>query len=265
MHYEIMQSTLAEIKPLVNQYLKTLNGVSDDFWEGHILKAAFYEIRVGGSPVGYFAIYGNERITQFFILDEYLYLAQPVFKKALHDYAVKTAFVSTSDQLFLSLCMDFHKRIEMQAYFFFDSQNSDVRKPEFDRICISSVSADELGEVKSLTGDFFDFVTEADMNLKQTMLYKLCDHGEVLGFGIIEPNRLLTAYWAVGMITLEPYRRKGVGRSIQIHLANICRENGFIPISGCWYQNNNSKKTIESAGRYSKTRLLNVIFDEIEL
>jgi hypothetical protein len=30
--------------------------------------------------------------------------------------------------------------------------------------------------------------------------------------------------------------------------------------SGCWYYNHNSRKTIESAGRYSRTRLLNVTF-----
>lgn len=260
MDYTIKQTTLEEIKPLVNKYLKTLSGVSDDFWEDHILKAAFYEINIGEKSIGYFSIYNSDKITQFFILDDYIYLAQPIFKKVLENYSVKTAFVATSDQLFLSLCMDFHKQIEMQAYFFDGSCTNDVREPEFERACISSIHADELGTVKSLSGDFFDFVAEEDLMNKQTRLYKLCSKGVTLGFGIIEANRLLTVYWAVGMITLEPYRQRGVGRSIQIHLADICRENGFIPISGCWYHNENSKKTIESAGRYSKTRLLNVIF-----
>jgi len=62
------------------------------------------------------------------------------------------------------------------------------------------------------------------------------------------------------MITLEAKRQNGAGRSILIHLADICKENGFIPISGCYYYNHLSKKTIESAGKYSKTRLLNVSF-----
>lgn len=260
MDYKIKQTTFAEIEPLVNKYLKTLNNVSDNFWEEHILKATPYEVLTDEDPTGYFAIYNHEKITQFFILDEYMYLAQSIFKHIIDDYSIKTAFVSTSDQLFLSLCMDLHKSVQIQAYFFDGSKRYNVREPEFDRACITSVAADELKSVKNLTGEFFDFITEDDVNNKQALLYKLCSNGKVFGFGIIEPNKMLTDYWAVGMITLEPYRQKGVGRSIQIHLGNICRENGFIPISGCWYQNHNSKKTIESAGQYSKTRLLNVIF-----
>lgn len=62
------------------------------------------------------------------------------------------------------------------------------------------------------------------------------------------------------MITIEEKRRKGVGRSIQLHLGDICIERGGIPISGCWYFNHLSKKTITSAGRYTKTRLLNISF-----
>ncbi|MDR3645050.1 MAG: hypothetical protein P4M02_08255 [Clostridia bacterium] len=256
----IKQTTFAQVKPLVSQYLKTLNGVSEDFWESHILESAFYQIIADEKAVGYFAIHAQNKITQFYMQDKYLCLAQPVFKKILDDYAIKTAFVATSDPLFLPLCLDFHKSVEMQAYFFDGSIQNSVREPEFNRKCIRPVEAGELEAVKILTGDFFDSLTENDLKSGQTMLYRLVSEGETLGFGITVPNRLLTGYWSVGMITLEPYRQKGVGRSIQMHLADICRENGVIPISGCWYYNHNSKRTIESAGRYSKTRLLNVIF-----
>jgi hypothetical protein len=77
-------------------------------------------------------------------------------------------------------------------------------------------------------------------------------------------NGVSDDFWEAHILGAEFYkiknRCKGVGRSIQMHLADITRENGYIPISGCWYYNHNSKKTIESAGRYSKTRLLNVTF-----
>jgi uncharacterized membrane-anchored protein YitT (DUF2179 family) len=35
---------------------------------------------------------------------------------------------------------------------------------------------------------------------------------------------------------------------------------GYTAVSGCWYYNHNSKKTMESAGGYSKTRLLKFYF-----
>ena len=34
-----------------------------------------------------------------------------------------------------------------------------------------------------------------------------------------------------------------------------CRASGLTPIAGCYYYNHNSKKTLEKAGMYSKTRL----------
>lgn len=59
--------------------------------------------------------------------------------------------------------------------------------------------------------------------------------------------------------TMDNHRRKGVGRSIQMHLAEFCRKKGLIPISGCCYYNHLSKKTMESAGCYSQTRYLDIL------
>ena len=62
------------------------------------------------------------------------------------------------------------------------------------------------------------------------------------------------------MITRSDMLRRGIGRSIQLHLADICREHGCTPISGCWYKNHLSRKTIESAGRAMSSLLINVGF-----
>jgi hypothetical protein len=62
------------------------------------------------------------------------------------------------------------------------------------------------------------------------------------------------------MIVREEYRQKGYGANILNGLKNIVKTKGLIPISGCWYYNHNSKKTMESAGAYSRTRLLRFYF-----
>lgn len=260
MDYTYCKVQYSAIEPFFQQYKKTLSGVCDDFWENHILGADLYLIEMGGHTAGYFAVYQQTKLTQFFLSDKYLSLAQPVFKKILTEYSIQTAFVATCDELFLSLCLDFHRSVELQAYFFDGSVPHEVRPPEFGRSCLLPIFPGELAEVKKATGDFFDNVTQDDLLLKRTMLYRLNENGETLGYGIVVPGILLPQYASVGMITLEPYRRRGVGRSIQLHLADLCRESGLVPISGCWYRNENSKRTIESAGRYSKTRLLNVSF-----
>lgn len=260
MNYTICKTDYDGMEPLFREYRKTLSGVCDDFWEDHILGADLFLIKIDGHALGCFAVYQQTKLTQFFVSDEYCNLAQPVFQQILVEYAIQTAFVATCDELFLSLCLDFHRNVELQAYFFDGSVPHEVRPPEFGRSCLLPISPGELAEVKGATGDFFDDVTEDDLLLRKTMLYRLHEYGKTLGFGIVVPGRLLPQYASDGMITLEPYRRRGVGRSIQLHLADLCRENGLIPISGCWYRNENSKRTLESAGLYSSTRLLNVQF-----
>ena len=260
MNYTICKTDCDNIIPLFRIYAKTLSGVCDDFWETHILHADFYSIIIEGYPAGYFAVYEKTKLTQFFLCDEYLNLAQVIFQRILAEYTIQTAFVATCDELFLSLCLDFHRNVDMQAYFFDGSHPRKVRLPEFGRPCISPIFVKELMEAKEVTGDFFDDVTEDDLLSERTMLYRLHENGETLGFGMVVPGILLTQYASVGMITLEAHRRRGVGRSIQLHLAELCRENGLLPIAGCWYGNQNSKRTLESAGLTSKTRLLNVSF-----
>lgn len=231
MNYTISKTDYDCTLSLFRKYQTTLNGVCDEFWEAHILGA-----------------------------DEYLNLAQAIFQRILEEYSIQTAFVATCDELFLSLCLDFHKSVEMQAYFFDGSVPRPVTPPEFGKACLCPVSSGELSEVKKVSGDFFDEVSEDDLLQKRTILYRLSENGETLGFGIVVPGGLLTQYASIGMITLEAHRRRGVGRSILLHLADLCRENGFLPIAGCWYGNRNSKRTLESAGLNSKTRLLNVFF-----
>ena len=59
---------------------------------------------------------------------------------------------------------------------------------------------------------------------------------------------------------LKDMRRRGVGRSVQLHLGDICRERGQRPLSGCWWKNEASRRTIESAGRYTTTTLVDITF-----
>jgi hypothetical protein len=69
-------------------------------------------VRQEGKDCGFFTITEEAKITSFYLNRAYYPIAQPVFKAALEEYRVKTAYVLTCDELFLSLCLDFHQRIE---------------------------------------------------------------------------------------------------------------------------------------------------------
>jgi len=246
-----INSNIQEIKSLLDEYLQTLTGVVDDFWEEHILTADVYIICEDEQSIGCFAIHNNEKITMFYIRPAYISIAQDVFKKILSDFKVQTAFVVTCDSLFLNLCMDFHKRIEMQAYFF-NYGCMTVRSPEYSsellKVAIPSDEADILDKER---------VTE---NIALGKYYVMRENGIFLGQGFFNELKLIPKTASIGMSVHPDFRRKGVGRSIIMHLVNICHNKGITPNCGCWYYNHNSKATLESAGFVAQTRLLNVFF-----
>lgn len=81
---------------------------------------------------------------------------------------------------------------------------------------------------------------------------------EVVSFGIVERSKLYKSVGSTGMFVVEKHRIGGIGRSTIIKLIQQLKNEGVIPIAGCWYYNHNSKKTLESAGYYTQTRLIKV-------
>ena len=83
---------------------------------------------------------------------------------------------------------------------------------------------------------------------------------EILGIGVLEHNKIMNNCIGTGMLTKESQRERGIGRSIILHLKEIVYEMGMTPVPGCWYYNINSRKTLESAGYITKSKLLHIIF-----
>lgn len=251
-----VKSSFDENTEFFGMYLKSLSARYDDFLEDHILDSEIYSIHINGLHSGYFGIYGNEMLTQFVMPASEMHHAQAVFADVLADFDIKNAFVPTCDELFLSLCLDNHKKVKMQAYFFEDSGRP-VRPAEFPREWLYRATLEDLPDIVSVTGDFVDRHEE---RIGRGELYVLRENGEFLGMGITTNNRIMENCMGTGMFVHEKHRHKGVGRSIILHLKDICYAAGKDPLPGCWYYNYNSKRTLESAGYITKTRLLCVEF-----
>ena len=263
MDYTFAPATLEAMRPLADAFARTLTGPVDDFWESHILGGAAWAICEDGGQIGFLTLWDDapERyISSFYLPAERWHRAQALFARALETFAVTRAYVPTCDELFLSLCMDRQVKVELQAYYFADTPHAPVLPPQFGRECLRPVTPDELPEVFAQVGDFFGGVTAQTMAEGRELLWRLCEGEETLGYGIVVPNRLVRPYAPCGEIVLVPHRRRGVARSLQMHLAAWCREQGMIPVGGCWYYNEASRNTFYSVGRYSKTRLLNITF-----
>lgn len=254
--FKYIKSSLNENDEFFQMYVNSLSSRYDDFLEEHILGSDIYSIYIGNTHLGYFGVYKNKMLTQFVMPISEINYSQPVFSNILKTFEIKNAFVPTCDELFLSICLDNHKKINLQAYFFEDS-GKPVRPAEYSKELLFPATPQDLNEIISITGDFIDLHEE---RIAKGQLYVLRENGELLGMGVIADNVIMKNCKGTGMFTNENHRQKGVGRSILLHLKDICHAVGMTPIPGCWYHNYYSKRTLESAGYITKTRLLNIEF-----
>ena len=256
MSYTFKPTNLAEIPELVQEYVETLSSPIESFLEYHILNSQVYVISsMSAGDVGYFALYEKKLLTQFYLRPNVIKDGQQLFSAVLSHSEAETAFIPTCDELFLSHALDQETSISKQAYFFRDDrkiEDKTYRDSDF-RLATQA----DIDDIRRISGDYFE---PLEASVRKSELFVLRDANVLLGVGMIEPGRLLKGYSSVGIFTNEQFRQRGIGRNIIIRLKQLCYEHGQIPVAGCNYYNINSKKTLESAGMITQTRLLKVHF-----
>ena len=247
--YTFKPSDINENQPLFDAYIASLAETNDDFWEEHISEAQIFRIDSSGETIGLCGIHNQENLTFFHMPKALLKHAQPAFLAMLEALKPQYAFVPTNDELLVSLCMDRHVKIEMQAYFF-KYGGAVLRPPEYPRELLAAATPED-------EADIMDKEDVAE-NIALGKYYVMRKDGVFLGQGFFNKHALIPGAASIGMSVHPDFRRMGVGRSIIMHLAGICLEKGITPCCGCWYYNHNSKATLESAGFVTQTRLLKV-------
>jgi GNAT superfamily N-acetyltransferase len=254
LNYKFHPCKQIEVQPLIRQYASSLSSPFDAFLEEHILHSCFYKIQ-GHETIGYYAVYQDKLLTQFFVKDLWYPVSHDIFQQILAKHAFTSIFVPTSDEFLLSLILDKDYPIRKQAYFFQDSKKHISSEKLYLNGKFRESVLHDAGQIKEVSGDFFDRLED---RIEEGQLFVLKEQEKLLGIGIMEKSILQEGYASVGMYTNEEFRQRGIGRTIIHHLKKWCYEHDLTPICGCWYYNANSKSTLESAGMVSKTRLLNV-------
>lgn len=246
---------ITEIQPLLHDYLQGLASPFDSFLEAHILASTFYLLQDEGHAVGYYALHDGQLLTQFYLQRSAQRYAQQAFGEVLTRHAVKSLFVPTCDELLLSLALDRDFPLKKQAYFFQDSQALIPASPAQGDELFRLARLDDLPLIQQVCGDFLD---DYELWVAREELFLYASGSVLLGIGVAEASTLFTGLASIGMFTHAAYRQQGIGKTIIFHLRRWCAEHDKTPISGCWYYNEASKRTLESAGMVTKTRLLNI-------
>jgi GNAT superfamily N-acetyltransferase len=255
MNYDIKQCQQEEIKELIQEYVSTLQSPFDSFLEEHIINSTFYMIIHNNDVVGYYAIFKDQLLTQFFLRVTMYTKSQDILKQVLTSHTISSIFVPTSDEFLLSTVLDQDYKMTKQAYFFQDSKIPILKEKLYEGGQFRQAEHRDLVLINEVSQDFFD---RLDERIESGEIFVLMNENHLLGVGIMERSVLQKGYASVGMFVNEDHRKQGIGRTIIHHLKEWCYQNDLKPICGCWYYNTNSKLTLESAGMVTKTRLLNV-------
>ncbi|MBU3110144.1 GNAT family N-acetyltransferase [Clostridium lacusfryxellense] len=247
-----------EIKEKVSQYYTENRITVDSFWEDQVLESSTYIILAGVKIIGFFAIHHKQLLTLFNVDIEYIHYAEELFNKAKHYEEVFEAFIPTGDELFLSLALDDFSKIEKQAYFSVDSQR-EIKSYEINKDYILTLATvGDIDLIKQYSDNFFEEALIYHVEVRHIYIARLLD--EVVGFGIINYGRVVPHFASIGMFVRAEYRCQGIATNILLSLKKVVHAKGLQPISGCWYYNHNSKKSAQSAGLCSKSRLLRIHF-----
>ncbi|WP_342478350.1 GNAT family N-acetyltransferase [Paenibacillus sp. FSL H7-0350] len=246
---------LHEVQHLIHDYTHTLSSPFDSFLEDHILASDFYVICDEIREIGYFAIHDGQLLTQFYIQPSYVKDAQTLFSQVIEQYRVKSLFVPTCDELFLSLALDKDFQLTKQAYFFQDSQLKIPENESYKSDVFAPATLDELLPIQHMCGEFLDQYEKRIVNGELFTYYR---GATLMGIGVLEKSKMLHGLASIGMFTNEAYRKQGIGKSIILKLKKWCYSHDLSPVCGCWYYNEASKRTLENAGMITTTRLLNI-------
>ncbi len=248
-------SSLPANQKFLEDYLDGISIPYDDYLEDHILNSDIYSIRWQDEPIGFFG-QQDALLTIFFIQQRSFRRAITVFADIKQQFASQTAFVPTTDLGFMSVALEDFTHIEIQALHFTET-DAVVRPPEFPREHFRLASEADVAAVEQLAGDFLDHYAE---RIRDQQIYVLEENAELLGLGVLVENKLMRNCIGTGMFTRADRRGEGIGRSIILHLRTIAHELGKTPVPGCWYYNTNSRKTLESAGYITQSKLLKFHF-----
>ena len=237
-------------RPWLTAFWQTLASPIDSFLEDRILSANLYEIRFDGAAAGLAAVYGESTLTLLHLAPPFQRHSQPIFAAARRLESVREALVASGDEHFLALVLESARRSEPGAYFFQQVPDVAVAAPAGYALRPAGPADEAL--IRQHSDDFFEPLVPA---LARGDLFLGYQTDELVAIGVAERSQLAPDHASIGMFVLAERRRQGHGTATIQALIAHCRASGLTPIAGCYYYNHNSKKTLEKAGMYSKTRL----------
>ena len=245
------KSNLDDLKPIIEKHIYSLPFPIDSYLEDEMFNSDLYEILLDNKTVGYYAIVA-ETLNYFYVSKPYYVKAPNIFEDVINKHRIKKVMVISNDPQMNVLLVEWDYEIERAGCFFIDSEEDVDKSNKIPNAVFRVANINDIERIYNVCGDFFDepsggFQTLED-RIKADTIFILEESNILYGCGIIEKQAVLKHYTSIGMFTNPNYRKLGVAKTILLSLKDWVYKNNLIPVSGCWYYNTLSRKSLESAG-----------------
>lgn len=248
-----------KVNSLRDNYFKSLNEPVDGFWETVMIgNSDCYYIFYDNKNIGHLSINNEKMLLQFEIFDNFTTYSNEVIKYLIENSIINGAFVSTKENNYLSLCLDFLKDLSIESYLFEDIERKEIDLKGFKDLVFRYANVNDIDIIIEKCG--LPYKGYYDELIKNGQLFVLYIKNSFLGLGEFRIHKIHSKYADIGMIVAEEYRKKGVGTYILYKLKEHCYKNNVIPIASCDYKNIASKKTLIKAGFNNNNRIIKVEF-----
>lgn len=188
----------------------------------------------------------------FYVKNDCFRYAPVILEKIVSEKAIKRVFIMTQDSLLTAIIAEWDYEKEKQACWFTDSGRIEKMDTKVSHAFFRTATEKDTPRIRQVSGDFFDEVSGGfdclEKRIAAATIFLLEDNEELLGCGIVEKSQFCSDVASIGMYANRDYRRKGVGKTILMNLKEWAYQNNLRPVSGCWYYNTLSRKSLESVG-----------------
>jgi GNAT superfamily N-acetyltransferase len=209
--------------------------------------------------IGYFFLGEEGILVEYFIIRQYIDLADVVLKAIIQKFSIARALCKSFDHLLLSCCAGLQNKTSMPG-FLFREYNPLRNVGKISDITARPATIEDESHIIEINEDVFDHDYEVleYINKQQLLIFEI-EHTPV-GFGIF--SRVIEGRldFDIGMLVEKEYRHQGVGQYIISYLADFCIKNGWRPVAGCGVENIGSRRTLEKAGFIADYRMLEFYF-----
>ncbi len=258
------------VADLQTEYLQTLTGPQDAYWqEGLIPAAEHLKIRLDDVVAGYLVQNSENELMQFFLKPNYQRDAVDIFRQMQESRSINTALASTIEPFYFSLCLDIQQRARVHTCLFSDHSKVEpvltsltghqfrlATEDDLSQVLALFTGGDEFVDLDTIDAHFEGPLGYAKMVIEAGILHVLERNGEILGTGEFRVRNTWPPYVDVGMIINQKYRRQGIGTYVLGLLKQKAYEQGLKPICSCEAGNIGSRKAVENAGFITQHRVV---------